>query len=190
MDVELTFEEESFLRTVRHIEKCAEQKNRRKALRLFLSHKLNISPELIPLIKGSSGEIRLKGIPLFISVASRSHHIALALSEIPVGVDIENSILKIPTSALHTSEIYFLNCYAVASRPIKTAMLWAAKEAAWKALILPITADPKNLRIEITESGEAKAHYENKNVKNFLTGHVSWNSNIKKAVAVLVNSEI
>ena len=185
MDVPLTLDEEIFLRTVHHDEKRAEQRDRRKALRLFLSRKLNISPELIPLIKGSSGEIRLNGIPLFISVASRGDHIAIAWSHSPLGVDIENSILKMPISALHAEEIHFLNSCADEIRPHKTAMIWAAKEAAWKALNLPITANPKNLMIEITASGEVIACYKTKNKKVLVAGQVSWNSDMMIAVAVL-----
>ena len=188
IDVPLTSDEENFLKIVHHAEKRAELRDRRKALRLLLSRNLNISPELIPLSKGSSGEIRLEGIPLYISVASRGHHIAIAWGHKPLGVDVETSIHKIPTSALHESEIQFLSCCLEENRPRKTALLWAAKEAAWKSLNLPLTADPKNLQIQITESGEARALYETKNIKVFLKGNIHWISKLNIAVAMITNS--
>lgn len=178
--VSLPVHEIDFFSTITHDEKRSELIDRRKALRFYIGQKLGVAPELIPILKGPDGSVFVEG--LSVSVASRRNYIAVALGNHALGIDIETSIKNIPYAVLHSCEIEHLG--KAKDLPLAAAMIWAAKESAWKALALSITTDPTSIGVCLENSGDFTVKF----TANFfqpvaLKGRVYWHNELQAAVA-------
>lgn len=174
--VKLPTDEIKLMATINHYEKRAELTDRRKALRYYLSQRMGLTPDLVPLLKGPTGQVLVDG--LYVSVASRGNYIAVAIGNHSLGVDIETSIETLPLAVLHPSEIESLE--KAKDRPLRAAMIWAAKESAWKALALPFTIDPTSLGVCLKDSGEFTVKFTHSVA---LKGQVKWHAVLQAAVA-------
>jgi hypothetical protein len=95
------------------------------------------------------------GQKLHTSTSTRDHLVAAAASNWPLGVDIERAIPDriMPWALLSPSERDTIMRYPANKRPGIGAMIWAAKEAWWKACALPIERDPASYSVTITSDG-------------------------------------
>ncbi len=181
--VNLPIHEMNFLATISHHEKRAELTDRRKSLRFYLGMTMGASPELIPLSTGPTGQVLVDGF--HVSVASRGNYIAIAIGYHPIGIDIETSIETIPFAVLHPCEIEKLE--KGNNHQVLAAMIWAAKESAWKCLELPFTTDPKSLGVCLKDCGEFTVEH---GPSVTLRGHVKWNEDKQLAVAYCLSSKV
>lgn len=177
--------ERDLLAGIHHAGRRAELTARRAALRLAIGAALGLAPPLVPLGRGPAGEPVVTGFGLHVSASSRGHRLAVGLWNLPVGVDVEGPIAEaaLPRAMMHVREIALVEAAAVADQPVTAALVWAAKEAAWKAAAMPITRDPRGFAVTIDATGEVTVEDPGQPA----TGGIAlWLPEIDGAVAVVV----
>jgi phosphopantetheinyl transferase len=87
--------------------------------------------------------------PIFVSLASRGELVAIAVSDCPVGVDVE-PVQAAPAPAwniLHPREREWLKSRKAEEQPEKFVALWCAKEAYLKAIGLGLRREPAEIAV-------------------------------------------
>ena len=183
VEITLSPSETQHLRSLRHDGRRSELQARRALLRFLVGHRLGVLPEDVSIETGYEGAPSLIGHPLFISASSRGHCVAAAISTEPVGIDVEGLIPldAIPRALMHPGEIAFVDEQPIADRPKAAALLWAAKEAVWKAATMPLSRDPASFQVvidngRVTLAGQGLER---------LAGKVTWRSDLQSALAVV-----
>ncbi len=119
--------------------------------RSLVSEYLNIPEEKVEFTFAGNGKPYVAGNDCFIGISHSGHFAAAAVSENPVGIDIEenkNRDLRILRRTATDSEIEF-----VGSDPQRLLMLWTLKEAHLKCTGDGISGNLKSVSFEIGESG-------------------------------------
>lgn len=178
--------ERDLLAGIHHAERRAELTARRAALRLAVGATLGLAPPLVPLARGPAGEPVVTGFGLHVSASSRGHRLAVGLWNRPIGVDVEGPIAEaaLPRVMMHRREIAAVEAAAEADRTVTAALVWAAKEAAWKASTMPIARDPQDFAVAVDATGQVTVEDPGRPA----TGGIAlWLPRIDGAIAVVVS---
>lgn len=138
-------------------ERGAARLYRRRLLRAFAARTLAVHPDAVGIARNDSGGVAITGpTPLFASVSGRDGWTALALSEHPVGVDVESRPAEtpLPLDLLHPRERDHLRGLEGAAANLAFLRFWTAREAYVKATGagLPIELS----RIEARDDGKGQ----------------------------------
>jgi 4'-phosphopantetheinyl transferase len=125
---------------------------RRRLLRRAVGLRLGIAPGDVLIGKDAQGAPRVTSArePIFVSLASRGELVAMAMSDRPVGVDVEVIATNPPEPAwniLHARERDWLLLQGAGERPESFLALWCAKEAYIKAIGLGLRREPADIAV-------------------------------------------
>ncbi|MEA2759770.1 MAG: 4-phosphopantetheinyl transferase [Methylobacteriaceae bacterium] len=125
---------------------------RRRLLRRALGLRLGIAPGDVLIGKDTQGAPRVTSArePVFVSLASSDELVATAMSDLPVGVDVEVIATNPPEPAwniLHARERDWLSRQSGEKRPESFLALWCAKEAYLKAIGLGLRREPAAIAV-------------------------------------------
>jgi phosphopantetheinyl transferase len=132
---------------------------RRRLLRRAVALRLGIAPGDVLVAKDAQGAPRVTSArePLFVSLASRGELVAIAISDRPVGVDVEVVETSPPEPAwniLHARERAWLSAQGAEDRAENFLTLWCAKEAYLKALGLGLRREPAEIAVSVVGEGQ------------------------------------
>ena len=143
---------------------------RRRLLRRAVGLRLGAAPGDVLIARDAQGAPRVTSArePIFVSLASRGELVAIAVSDRPVGVDVEAIETNPPEPAwniLHPTERERLSKQRPKEQAETFLALWCAKEAYLKALGLGLRREPADIavsledwqRIQIADRGRAVA---------------------------------
>jgi 4'-phosphopantetheinyl transferase len=130
---------------------------RRRLLRRAVAKRLAVNPGDVLVAKDAQGAPRITSArePLFVSLAARGELIAIAISDRPVGIDVEPIDTCLPPPAwniLHRSEREWLSRQTPASQAESFLTLWCVKEAYLKALGLGLGREPAEIAVSFANS--------------------------------------
>ncbi|GAC1552124.1 MAG: hypothetical protein NVS2B5_09490 [Beijerinckiaceae bacterium] len=131
---------------------------RRRLLRRALALRLGSAPADIVVARDAQGAPRVTSArePIFVSLAARDGLVAIALSDRPVGVDIEIVDAEPPDPAwniLHPRERAWLLAQKREKQPEHFLSLWCAKEAYLKAIGRGLRREPTEIAVCIGPEG-------------------------------------
>ncbi|QCI64458.1 4'-phosphopantetheinyl transferase family protein [Phreatobacter stygius] len=178
--------ERDLLAGIHHADRRAELTERRAALRLAVGAAIGLAPPLVPLERGPVGEPLVTGLGLHVSASSRGHRLAVGLWNRPIGVDVEAPIAEaaLPRTRMHAREIAAVDAAAPAERAITAALVWAAKEAVWKAAVMPVSRDPRGFAAAVDALGQVTVADPDHPA---VSGIARWLPELEGAVAVVVS---
>jgi phosphopantetheine--protein transferase-like protein len=127
---------------------------RRRLLRRTVALRLGIGPGDVLIVKDANGAPRVASArePVFVSLAARGELVAIAVSDCPVGVDIEVIGRNEPEPAwniLHPAERQWLSRQSGTEQAENFLALWCAKEAYLKAIGLGLRREPADIRVSL-----------------------------------------
>lgn len=142
----------------------------RMALRVLLSMNIFAPPKRLSIRREAGGKPYLEGDQLHFNISHSENLLAIALSNAPVGVDVEKidpsrEVLEIARTAFSEDEIEWLESMSFMRRARKFTELWSLKEAHLKRLGVGIAGGLTRIkRIRsgqrfILESNDAPANY-------------------------------
>jgi 4'-phosphopantetheinyl transferase len=125
---------------------------RRRLLRRAVGLRLGIAPGDVLIGKDTQGAPRVTSAreAVFVSLASRGGLVAIAVSDRPVGVDVEVIATNPPEPAwhiLHARERDWLLLEGAGERPESFLALWCAKEAYLKAIGVGLRREPADIAV-------------------------------------------
>jgi 4'-phosphopantetheinyl transferase len=143
---------------------------RRRLLRRAAALRLGRAPGDVVIARDANGAPRITSArePIFVSLASRGGLVAIALSDRPVGVDVEIAAANPPEPAwniLHSREREWLSKQSGDEQAEKFLALWCTKEAYLKAIGLGLRREPAEIavclgdweRVRIEDAGQPVA---------------------------------
>jgi 4'-phosphopantetheinyl transferase len=124
---------------------------RRRLLRRAVGMRIGAAPGDVLIARDAHGAPRVTSArePIFVSLASRGELVAIAVSDCPVGVDVE-PVQAAPAPAwniLHPREREWLKSRKAEEQPEKFVALWCAKEAYLKAIGLGLRREPAEIAV-------------------------------------------
>ena len=127
---------------------------RRRLLRRAVALRLGLAPGDVVIAKDAQGAPRVTSArePIFVSLASRAKVVAIAVSDRPVGVDVEliETILPEPAwNVLHPSERAWLGRRSADEQAESFLALWCAKEAYFKAIGLGLRREAAEIAVDL-----------------------------------------
>lgn len=142
----------------------------RMVLRALLSMFTIATPKRLSIQRGPAGKPYLEGVQLHFNISHSENLLAIALSNVPVGVDVERidpsrEVLEIARSVFYEDELGWLESMSFTCRARKFTELWSLKEAHLKRLGVGIAGGLARLkRVRsgerfILESKDAPANY-------------------------------
>jgi phosphopantetheinyl transferase len=125
---------------------------RRRLLRRAVSLRLGIAPGDVLIAADANGAPRVASArqPIFVSLASRGDLVAIAVSDRPVGIDVEIVDANPPEPAwniLHAREREWLAKQSGDARAKSFLALWCTKEAYLKAIGLGLRLEPSEIAV-------------------------------------------
>lgn len=129
-------------------------KLRRDTARAIIARQLGVPLEHIGISHDPKGRPVLEtpgGTGLYLSLATRSGIVGVALARGPVGIDVEHVDVTAtpPFAALHREEEAALRGFPDEARALAFARLWAAKEAYVKALGTGFARAPESFAVRL-----------------------------------------
>jgi 4'-phosphopantetheinyl transferase len=130
---------------------------RRRLLRRAVGLRLGAAPGDVLIARDAHGAPRVTSArePIFVSLASRGELVAIAVSDRPVGVDVE-LIEAAPAPAwniLHPREREWLTGQRAEKQAENFLALWCAKEAYLKAIGLGLRREPAEIAVTFFDEG-------------------------------------
>ncbi|MBV8851360.1 MAG: 4'-phosphopantetheinyl transferase superfamily protein [Methylobacteriaceae bacterium] len=127
---------------------------RRRLLRRAVALRLGIAPGEVLIARDAQGApcIISPSKPIFVSLASRGEFVAIALSDRPVGVDVEMIGGRLPEPAwniLHPSEREWLSKQRTDDQANQFLALWCVKEAYLKAIGLGLRREATEIAVSV-----------------------------------------
>jgi phosphopantetheinyl transferase len=131
---------------------------RRRLLRRAVGLRLGSAPGDVLIARDANGAPRVTSArePIFVSLASRGGLVAIAVSDRPVGVDVEVIATNPPEPAwniLHARERDWLLLQGAGERPESFLALWCAKEGYLKAIGLGLRREPAEIAVCLADRG-------------------------------------
>jgi 4'-phosphopantetheinyl transferase len=125
---------------------------RRRLLRRVTALRLGRAPGDVVIARDANGAPRITSArePIFVSLASRGGLVAIALSDRPVGVDVEIAAANPPEPAwniLHSRERDWLSKQSGDEQAENFLALWCVKEAYLKAIALGLRREPAEIAV-------------------------------------------
>ena len=132
---------------------------RRRLLRQAVALRLGIAAGDILIARDANGAPRVTSArePVFVSLAWRGELVAVAVSDRPVGIDVEAVEATPPEPALnvlHPSERDWLARQTAHQQPDAFLRLWCVKEAYLKATGLGLRREPAEIAVSLVEGGD------------------------------------
>jgi phosphopantetheinyl transferase len=129
---------------------------RRRLLRRAVGLRLGSGPGDVVIARDANGAPRITSArePIFVSLASRGALVAIALSDRPVGVDVEIAAANPPEPAwniLHSREREWLSKQSGNEQAENFLALWCAKEAYLKAIGLGLRREPAEIAVTLLD---------------------------------------
>ncbi|MEA2832120.1 MAG: 4-phosphopantetheinyl transferase [Methylobacteriaceae bacterium] len=129
---------------------------RRRLLRRATALRLGRAPGDVVIARDANGAPRITSArePIFVSLASRGGLVAIALSDRPVGVDVEIAAANPPEPAwniLHSREREWLSKQSGDEQAENFLALWCVKEAYLKAIGLGLRREPAEIAVTLLD---------------------------------------
>jgi 4'-phosphopantetheinyl transferase len=129
---------------------------RRRLLRRATALRLGRAPGDVVIARDANGAPRITSArePIFVSLASRCGLVAIALSDRPVGVDVEIAAANPPEPAwsiLHSREREWLSKQSGQEQAQNFLALWCVKEAYLKAIGLGLRREPAEIAVTLLD---------------------------------------
>jgi len=147
----------------------------RMVLRILLSMLTSAAPKRLMIQTGSAGKPYLEGTPLHFNISHSSNLLAIALSNVSVGIDVErldtsSEVLEIARTVFAADELAWLEPLSVMCRLRKFTELWSLKEAHLKRLGVGLAGGLT--RLKRVRSGERFVLESEDSPANYFS--VSW----------------
>jgi 4'-phosphopantetheinyl transferase len=129
---------------------------RRRLLRRAVALRLGAAPGDVLVARDTHGAPRVTSArePIFVSLASRGELVAIAVSDRPVGVDLERVDAAPPAwNILHPREREWLRAQRAEEQAENFLALWCAKEAYLKAIGLGLRREPAEIAVSFFDGG-------------------------------------
>lgn len=129
---------------------------RRRLLRQATARRLGRAPGDVVIARDANGAPRITSArqPIFVSLASRGAVVAIALSDRPLGVDVEIAGANPPEPAwniLHSREREWLSKQSGDEQAENFLALWCVKEAYLKAIGLGLRREPAEIALTLLD---------------------------------------
>ncbi|MBV9065437.1 MAG: 4'-phosphopantetheinyl transferase superfamily protein [Methylobacteriaceae bacterium] len=131
---------------------------RRRLLRRAVGLRLGASPGDVLIARDAQGAPRVTSArePIFVSLAARGELVAIALSDRPVGVDVEpiEATAAPAWNILHPGERAWLRAQRAEEQAEKFLALWCIKEAYLKAIGLGLRREPAKIAVNFFDGAD------------------------------------